>query len=257
MRVGGVNRRVVWLARLYEMWFGKFGDYHLTVSQAMKADLVRQMPTIREDRIYVLYDRATDKFKPRYLDLNEKGKLYERIGLENQIYMSASGSYGYCENRAAFLLSSTSYTPDEDFSMLVEALDLCDADESVPAIQMVVTGKGPLKVFFDSVFRARNSRWKKTHVRQAWLSIDDYPKVVSAADLGVCLHASSSGLDLPMKVVDMFSARLPCLALGGFASIPELVKPEYGHIFLNKQELYEEIRSVLKDFDYIYTTPIL
>ena len=56
-----------------------------------------------------------------------------------------------------------------------------------------------------------------------WLEIDDYPKMVGSCDLGICLHYSSSGYDLPMKVVDMFAAGLPCLAVG-YSAVRELVK---------------------------------
>lgn len=46
--------------------------------------------------------------------------------------------------------------------------------------------------------------------------------MVGACDLGVCMHMSSSNLDLPMKVVDMFSCRLPCFAYD-YPTIGELV----------------------------------
>ena len=43
-----------------------------------------------------------------------------------------------------------------------------------------------------------------------------------------------------MKVVDMFSACLPCLAIGGYPSLPELVKHELnGMVFSNQNQLAE------------------
>ena len=52
------------MARCYEITLGRFGDHHLTVSEAMKKDLMRLIPRLRNERVHVLYDRATSKFKP-------------------------------------------------------------------------------------------------------------------------------------------------------------------------------------------------
>merc|ERR1712135_48040 len=107
-------------------------------------------------------------------------------------------------NRPALLISSTSWTEDEDFGILLSALKEYDtyALEKVggdlPNLICVITGKGPLKDHYCSLIS--NQVWRKVQIITPWLEPEDYPKLLASADLGVCLHTSSSGVDLPMKV---------------------------------------------------------
>lgn len=127
-----------------------------------------------------------------------------------------SGEVKYRPNRPALLISSTSWTPDEDFGILLAALDAYEkraVEESAhyPRLVCVITGKGPQKEHYKALIRERP--WQKVSVVTPWLENADYPRLLAAGDLGVCLHYSSSGLDLPMKVVDMFGCGLPVCAM--------------------------------------------
>lgn len=63
---------------------------------------------------------------------------------------------------------------------------------------IVHEGKGPEKEMYEEKIKRLNL--KHVAFRTMWLSAEDYPLLLGSADLGVCLHTSSSGLDLPMKV---------------------------------------------------------
>ncbi len=74
-------------------------------------------------------------------------------------------------------------------------------------------GKGPEKERYLNLIKEKKKNWRYINIETKWLEADDYPKLLAAADLGICLHYSSSGVDLPMKVVDMFGAILPVAAI--------------------------------------------
>lgn len=84
----------------------------------------------------------------------------------------------------------------------------------------------------------RKGQWSKISIETLWLEPEDYPRLLSLCQLGVSLHYSSSGLDLPMKVVDMFAAGLPVLAVN-YPALSELVKDGVtGFVFSDRKKLF-------------------
>ncbi|KAJ3986328.1 mannosyltransferase [Lentinula detonsa] len=161
-------------------------------------------------------------------------------------------------DRPALVVSSTSWTPDEDFGILLDALkqyeqrarELSEADngKKLPKILMAVTGKGPQRDEYMKKINRLQAEWHWVRCISLWLEAEDYPIFLGSADLGVSLHSSSSGRDLPMKVVDMFGCGLPVCALN-FECLPELVKDgRNGLVFNNSEELAKQFESLLTSF---------
>jgi len=165
-------------------------------------------------------------------------------------------------DRPAVLVSSTSWTEDEDFSILLEALSTYEeraraASGRLPHVLMFVTGKGPLLETYMRKARGlqdgqdgQEGPWQWVRIISTWLEPNDYPLLLGSADLGISLHSSSSALDLPMKIVDMFGCGVPVCALD-FACLSELViDGKNGVIFQNAAGLADHLENLLEGFPH-------
>lgn len=105
------------------------------------------------------------------------------------------------EDRPALLVSSTSWTPDEDFGILLEALEKYERKarereekererRKLPRVFVVVTGKGPLR---DQYMRKINALqrgdgetkegWRYVRCVSMWLEAEDYPLLLGLLSL--------------------------------------------------------------------------
>nr|XP_015641554.1 UDP-glycosyltransferase TURAN isoform X1 [Oryza sativa Japonica Group]XP_015641556.1 UDP-glycosyltransferase TURAN isoform X1 [Oryza sativa Japonica Group] len=280
----------------FEKHFGRMADGAFCVTKAMKHELDKKWGI----NATVLYDQSPEFFHPA--SLTEKHELFSRLGnsicsaMGNDDCISivstvfsyntekevedrnttvftgrVDGEIFLKPNRPALVVSSTSWTPDEDFSILLEAALMYDRrvaatlgeDDSMdegklwidikngkqfvyPRLLFIITGKGPDRKKYEE--QIKRLKLRRVSFRTMWLASEDYPLLLGSADLGVSLHTSSSGLDLPMKVVDMFGCGLPVCA-ASFSCIDELVKVNNnGLLFSTSSELADELTMLFKGF---------
>ena len=280
----GPKHPLVGLMRFLELFFGRLADAGFCVSEAMQKDLGENHGIAYP--LYVLYDKPPLHFKP--LSLRRKHDFFLKIQDQIPAFKSATKDW-YGRDRApeehretrftvtdrlapynvlpradrpAIVLSSTSWTEDENFDLLLNALQHYDrsvtnqhnlaydqanqAEDRLPNLVCVITGKGPLKGYYED----RIGKLKLEHVEFVlpWLSAEDYAKMVASCDLGISLHTSSSGVDLPMKVVDLFGCGVPTLA-HRYKAISELVVEDFYRLtFEDSQDLHLQLTQLLKHF---------
>ena len=208
---------LVRISEWYEGFFSKHAYAHFTVTNAMARVLAKKWNI----KAVALHDRPPKHFQP--LSPDQRSTFLHRLPETAQYAPELE------KGTRRLVVSSTSWTPDEDFSILLDSLVAYAAstvtNTHLPSILAIITGKGPQKKFYLEEIRKLDEGKKLPNVvlMTAWLSSEDYASLLGSADLGISLHTSSSGVDLPMKVVDMFGAGLPVAGWSHFEAWPELV----------------------------------
>ncbi|KXG53312.1 uncharacterized protein PGRI_003620 [Penicillium griseofulvum] len=217
----GQSHPLVKTSTWYEKVFCQSATAHLCVTNAMKSVLKKDFNL--QAPVLPLHDRPASHFNP-ILDPNARTEFLMTLPETKEFHSSSkTGSL-------RVLVSSTSWTADEDFSVLIDALlrysELATTTQPhLPEVLAIITGKGPQKKMYLEQIAAleKTNKLQKVTIRTAWLSVPEYAQLLASASLGVSLHTSSSGVDLPMKVVDMFGAGLPVVGWDRFEAWPELV----------------------------------
>ncbi len=278
---GIVNRALRVVVRVFEREMGSvIAHKHVCVSERMRKWLIKEYG-VEESEVFVFYDKPPKLFER--VTVSEKHAVFGKYCFEDakrhlNVHISTAVRHSVREeatvregttspstlltktvhgkpalrddcDRPFIIVSSTSWTADEDFSILHNALIKLDRrvkdDHTFPPVLVIVTGKGPLKAHYERLFK--DIVLVKVFIQTIWLDVEDYPKLLGSSDLGVCLHTSTSGVDLPMKVVDMFGCGLPVAAVR-YETIDELVKDGVnGVVFDDCCMLAEQLESLVKN----------
>jgi len=193
----------------------------------------------------VLYDRPASIFAPMARSERERYRqaLLTRLGIHSSL--------------VGFIVCPTSWTEDEDFDVVIDAVlrledrirgwEALESSRRFPDLVILVTGDGERRTEFERRFAGLPAR--RVHLRARWLEPEDYPRVVGSADLGLCLHRSSSGLDIPMKVADLFGAGVPVCALDYGATLAERVRHgSNGLLFSTAEQLANVLFDLFETF---------
>ena len=215
----GAGHSLVRHAAAVERACGRRATHNLFVSEAMATHLRAAWGL----QGVVFRDRPPANF--RVLDEEERRASRSAI-------LAAAGVEGDPDDWL-LVLSPTSWTADEDFDLLVDAArrldDAAGSTRTTSArILVVATGRGTLRERFERA--AATLAGRRVRLATAWFEADEYPTRVAAADVGLCLHRSTSGLDLPMKVMDFFGSGVPVCALDYGPCLAEAVQDGFNGV---------------------------
>jgi beta-1,4-mannosyltransferase len=169
--------------------------------------------------------------------------LLRNAGIQAEVLYDRPLFNMHAERSPAFAaVCPAGWTADEDMELLLDALELVPQQ----TMTVYVTGEGVKRKKLQP--RLLALRRKGILCDTGFLPEAEYWKLIRRADLGLSMHRSSSGLDLAMKVVDLFSAGVPVCALDYGGSIGEQIEDgATGFLFRTAQELAALLTRLASD----------
>lgn len=200
-RYGG--RVVVAIVGWLERWIARRLQYHLTVSSAMSAQLAVASAILR------------DLPPVRFVPAGNRVGFDACAGLHRDAPLIARG-----ENAPPLLVAPSSWSIDDDFDLLIEALRVADERlEEAERIVLALTGYGERRAMVEG--EIDRLALKRIAVVTGWLVEPDFIALLGSADAGLSLHRSASAVDIPIKIGEMIGCGLPIIALDYGAALHE------------------------------------
>jgi beta-1,4-mannosyltransferase len=196
----GAGHPIARLSARHEGWMAHRADHHFCVSRAMQTDLSSRFAV----QARVLYDRPV-----------------------SLLAADRERSTG-----PLIIVCPAGWTAEEDMALLLDALELLGVSES----EFHLTGDGPLRESLEARMDVlRTAGWK---IYTGFRKEAEYRALLQVCDIGISMHRSSSGLDLAMKVVDLFAAGAPVCAFDyGDCVREQIADGETGFLFRTADEL--------------------
>ncbi|KAF8818149.1 chitobiosyldiphosphodolichol beta-mannosyltransferase [Cardiosporidium cionae] len=205
--------------------------------------------------------QITDHFLNDSLKLSEESICTEVHSIKNsnnQTLITCST----LKKRPAVLISATSWTADENMFLLLDALVLYDTiakqsfkgERALPPLFVIITGKGRDKESW--LKRLSQLNLENISIKTLFAPMEDYYRLLASADVGISMHYSSSGDDLPMKIVDMQGVGLPVLAFNFPTAHEQIEEGKNAFLFSSAQTLCSRLQDILQGFPLTFDSCI-
>ncbi|KAJ2987150.1 hypothetical protein NUW58_g4664 [Xylaria curta] len=195
----GASHPFVAISKAYECALGQSApSANITVTHAMRKQLQKPPYDIRTP-IVTLHDRPASIFRP-LASVSERKTFLSRLP-DTEAFATSI----LC-GATKLVVSSTSWTPDEDFSLLLDALVSYAAADSHAPILAIITGKGPQKTHYEAQIGAllRAGKLGNVRIQTAWLSMSDYAALLR---WWTCLGGAAGGGVLSLRKLRRARAR--------------------------------------------------